>query len=99
MDLYVTNKQLFASQDINWWTFCNVFISRLNSRSDSLTVQLVVNDVFKHISASKQKLNRASVRGGLSIAMVTIVSIITISEVTYVSYTHGMSIYGIHSHF
>ncbi len=76
-------------------TFCNVFISCLNSHSDSLTVQLVVNDVFKH--ASKQ--NRASVRGGLSIAIVTIVSIITISEVTYVSYTHGMSIYGIHSHF
>ncbi len=78
-------------------TFCNVFISRLNSHSDSLTVQLVVNDVFKH--TSKQKQNRASVRGGLSIAIVTIVSIITISEVTYVSYTHGMSIYGIHSHF
>ncbi len=36
MDLFLTNMQLFTSQDINWWTGgdCDVFISCLDSHSD-----------------------------------------------------------------
>ncbi len=43
MDLFLTNMQLLASQDVNWWTgllvvcgvdHCDVFISCLDSHSD-----------------------------------------------------------------
>ncbi len=38
-DMFLTNTQLFTSQDINWWTgvvwiTCDVFISCLDSHSD-----------------------------------------------------------------
>ncbi len=79
MDLFLTNMQLLASQDVNWWTEVLwitrgllVFISCLNSHADGThslqSIHWWANDPMLHFSKSDNKETNSYILDGLRVS-------------------------------
>ncbi len=69
MILFLTNMQLLAYQDINWWIsvdYCDVFISCLDSHSDGThslqSIHYWTSDAMLHFSKPDEETNSSTSR-------------------------------------